>query len=195
MPASETTKIVGQSWPVYRLKGTVVGAQRHVTTQVSGGGGHFTPEHGGTIAPVVAANSIHDTLYIRDGDQREHAVRLTDVQVDCREGHQLEIAGPLDGAEPGYLVVLNQTTATVHGAPCQIRRFHQPSTWRVAGWTLLLGVALPYLAVQLLASAGRPRSLPMEIFFGVLGVLLLHRYWKGRSAVRQVMDQAVFFKS
>jgi hypothetical protein len=151
-------------------------------------------EHGGSIAPVHSSNSVHDTLFLKDKNGQEHVVRVTDVLVDCREGHALKVAGPVEGRDVGYLVFLNENTGIVHGSADDIRKFHQPSLWRVAAWTLILGVAAPHLAAHALFGATYDESMVQAAFWLVLISLLAYRHVKGRRALAQVIDSAVYFK-
>lgn len=111
-------KIGGTNYAIYYLKGTVVGKDKHLETQVSGsgGGGYSNQGTGYSGAVSISSRTItHDKIFLQDENGKEHAIALTDWDIACREGHQMLMQWIVKGNDKSgpYVCVANSNTDTV----------------------------------------------------------------------------------
>lgn len=111
-------KIGGTNYAIYYLKGTVVGKDKHLETQVSGGGGGGYSNQGTGYSGAVSISSTiitHDTIFLQDENGKEHAIELTNWDIACREGHQMLVQWIIKGNDKSgtYVCVANSTTDTI----------------------------------------------------------------------------------
>lgn len=111
-------KIGGTNYAIYYIKGTVVGKDKHLETQVSGGGGGGYSHQGTGYSGAVSISSrtiTHDKIFLQDENGKEHAVELTNWDIACREGHQMLMQWIVKGNEKNgpYVCIANSNTDTV----------------------------------------------------------------------------------
>lgn len=85
-------------YTVHEITGRVVGAEKSSTTEIigsgGGGGGYSHGGHGSSYTNPVNIRSettIHDNLFLIDHSGVEHAFKLSDIDVSCREGNDVTI--------------------------------------------------------------------------------------------------------
>lgn len=110
--------IGGNNYAIHYIKGVVVGKDKHLETQVSGGGGGGYSHQGTGYSGAVSISSrtiTHDKIFLQDENGKEHAVELTDWDIACREGHRMLMLWIVKGREKGgpYVCVANSTTDTI----------------------------------------------------------------------------------
>lgn len=116
--------INGKRYEVRQFAGKVMQANKHLETQVQGGGGGgFTYQGtGGSGAVSIRSTTVtHDDVFLQNAQGREHVLRLKDWNVACREGHEMRAVWlHRDGKDSeDYLLIQNLTTSATHWA-------HQP---------------------------------------------------------------------
>ena len=103
-----------KSYEIYSFTGEVVGSEKHLETKVtgSGGGGTVIGGYGGSSNVHISSKTVtHDQIFLKN-EEEERSFQLTNINVSCREGHQLTVFWAVKkGKETGpYLGVVNHTT-------------------------------------------------------------------------------------
>lgn len=85
-------------YTLHAITGRVVGAEKSSTTEIigsgGGGGGYSHGGHGSSHTNSVNIRSettIHDNLFLIDTNGVEHAFKLSDIDVSCRNGNDVTI--------------------------------------------------------------------------------------------------------
>lgn len=136
-------RINGRSLEVHTMVGKVVGASKHLETKVHGsGGGGGSYQGTGYTAPVhiSSTTTTHDQIFLQASDGSEHALKLQNWDLACRESHELIATWMMKkGAKSGpYVAIRNMTTGSTDYNDKALAQLTRP-------WYPLLGLVLPFL--------------------------------------------------
>jgi hypothetical protein len=133
----------GVNCVLYSFRGEVGGAWKGFTTEVSGGGGSGYVHKGtghSTIREVTSKTTEHNQFFLRSPTGEEKSVRLADVAIAVRDGHDVTVIwGTAEGRGEGpYLAVINHTT----GEQTRIDSGIQTLAQAMGCWTLCVGLVI-----------------------------------------------------
>ena len=126
----------GKTYQVHATTGRVAAANKQLETRISGGGGGGS-SYGGTgyTAPVsISSQTVtHDQIFLVDGNGREHALKLQNWDVTCREGNELTAVWMIrKGKERGpYVAIRNETLGETQYDDKELAKMHRP-LWPLA---------------------------------------------------------------
>jgi len=172
-------RINGKLLEVHSVMGKVVGASKHLETKVHGsGGGGGTYNGSGFTAPVhiSSTTTTHDQIFLVDGSGTEHALRLQNWDLACRESHEM-IATWIKkkGAQQGpYVAIRNITTGSTDYDDKALAKLARP-------WWPLLALPLPVL----MQFSG------LSLMLAVAG--LVTRWYLGVKGRREIKGSGVLF--
>jgi hypothetical protein len=167
------------------LIGTVVNANKMATqqTHVSGGGGVVNQGYGSTApVSVTTTTTIDDKVFLMDGSGQEYTLRLTNVDIAVRPGHELHcIWAARKGKEKSRKLVgiFNRNT--------------QETDWLDGSFTKLFRLSRPLWAVLLIAAIVG-FGIGELINFSLVGYLLPGLIWyfdrRNTAAAEQLKSAA-----
>jgi hypothetical protein len=144
--------INGRPFELHAVHGKVAAANKQLETRVHGGGGGGYA-HGGsgyTNAVHISSTTVtHDQIFVVDGAGREHALRLQDWNIACREGHELTAVWLIrKGKNNGpYVAIRNGTVDETKYDDKTLAKVHRP-LWPLAA--LAAPLVLKFSALSLL---------------------------------------------
>lgn len=114
----DSIKTIGKKFSVYALTGQVTDTTKNYETKISGGGGGGMVRNGyGFTSPVSVKSSthIHDQIFLLDEEDKEHAIHLTNFNIDCRKGHRLTAIWAIkqNKKKGPYIAIVNNTLGTI----------------------------------------------------------------------------------
>jgi hypothetical protein len=94
---------------LHSTRGIVVSSNKNMETRVSGGGGGNN-----TNVRITSTTIVHDQLFLKDSDNKEHSFQLQGFNLAAREGNELTVVwGIRNGKKNGpYLYIYNHTTSS-----------------------------------------------------------------------------------
>lgn len=133
----------GVNCVLHSFRGEVGGAWKGFTTEVSGGGGSGYVYQGtghSTNREVTSKTTEHNQFFLRSPTGEEKSVRLADVAIAVRDGHDVTVIwGIEEGRGEGpYLAVINHTT----GEKSKIDSGIQALAQAMGCWTLCVGLVI-----------------------------------------------------
>jgi hypothetical protein len=143
--------INGKPFELHAVTGRVAAANKQLETRVhGGGGGGYTYQGTGHTAPVhiTSTTVTHDQIYVVDGSGQEHALRLQNWNIACREGHELIAVWLIKkGKSSGpYVAIRNSTINETKYDDKELAKLHRP--WWPLG-TLLLPFVLHFSGLSI----------------------------------------------
>lgn len=102
----------GKEYEIHYQKGTLLSSNKHSTTSVSGSGGQSYGNGHTSSVNISSRTTIHDDIFIKDSEGREHSFQLSDFDLAVREGNELAVIWAIKkGEETGeYVLVINNST-------------------------------------------------------------------------------------
>ena len=133
----------GVNCVLYSFRGVVGGAWKGFTTEISGGGGGGYVHNGSgysTTNAITSKTTEHDQFFLRSPTGEEKSVRLANVAIAVRDGHDVTVIwGIAEGRGEGpYLAVINHTT----GEQTKIESGMQSLANAMGCWTLCIGLVI-----------------------------------------------------
>ena len=133
--------INGRSLEVHTIVGKVVGASKHLETKVHGsGGGGGTYQGTGYNAPVhiSSTTTTHDQIFLQCDDGTEHALKLQNWDLACRESHEMVATWMTKKGGKGgpYVAIRNVSTGSTDYDDKALAKLSRP-------WYPLLAIVLP----------------------------------------------------
>lgn len=121
-----------KTYEVHSVTGKVAAANKQLETKVhGGGGGGYTNQGSGYTAPVTISSTTitHDDIYLVDTNGKEHAIRLQNWDVACREGHELDAVWLIKkGKNEGpYVALRNKTLNQTNWNNKVLEIMHRPA--------------------------------------------------------------------
>jgi hypothetical protein len=83
-------------YTIVELQGTVLSESNRSETHVSGSGTTNPNISSASHSTISSTTTRYQTIYLKEDNGTEHAIRLVDCIVDCREGHKLTLLGIKD---------------------------------------------------------------------------------------------------
>ena len=142
--------INGRPFELHAVQGTVAGASKQLETRVHGGGGGGYANSGYTNPVHISSTTVtHDQIFVVDDTGREHALRLQNWNVACREGHELTAVWLIRrGKNSGpYVAVHNGTIDETKYDDKTLAKAYRP-LWPLAA--LAVPLVLKFSALSLL---------------------------------------------
>jgi hypothetical protein len=144
--------INGRPFELHAVRGTVAAANKQLETRVHGsGGGGYTSGGSGYTNPVQISSTTvtHDQIYVVDDVGREHALRLQNWNLACREGHELTAVWLIRrGKNSGpYVAIRNGTLDETKYDDKELAKVHRP-LWPLAA--LAAPIILKFSGLSLL---------------------------------------------
>ena len=160
--------INGKPFELHAVTGRVAAANKQLETRVSGGGGGGYAHQGTGFTNAVHISSTtvtHDQVYVVDGGGREHALRLQNWNLACREGHELTAVWLIKkGKTSGpYVAIRNATIDETKYDDKELAKASRP-IWPLAA--LAAPVVLQFSALSLFIVAA---ALIYRWYLGVRG--------------------------
>jgi hypothetical protein len=136
--------INGRPFELHAVQGTVAGSSKELETRVHGGGGGLT-----NAVRLSSTTVTHDQIYVVDSAGKEHALRLQNWYVACREGHELTAVWLIRrGKNSGpYVAIRNATIDETKYDDKALAKVHRP-LWPLAA--LAAPILLKFSALSLL---------------------------------------------
>ncbi|HMS34182.1 MAG TPA: SHOCT domain-containing protein [Ignavibacteria bacterium] len=137
-----TESINGKTYNFYSITGTVVGSTKNSRTHVYGGGGG---QHGSNY--VSSYNTVHDYIFIKDPNGKEHEIHMKNWDIGTRDGHEVLFIWTIqNGQNTGpYLCVKNLSTGMVYTDKNEIKNMSRYSYGFINLWVTLPMTGLFFL--------------------------------------------------
>lgn len=161
--------VSGKEYSIYYQKGTVVMANKHSTTSVSGSGGANNSN-----VSISSRTTIHDDIFLKDSEGKEHSFQLSDFDLAIREGHELAVIWLIKkGQERGqYVLVMNNTTDRNFFSDSGIVQLYFTAGSQLAPYGKVLGVGCLGMIVLIIFILATGSWLLSFIGFGAMIFLL-----------------------
>jgi hypothetical protein len=149
--------INGKPFELHAVTGRVAGATKQLETRVSGGGGGGYTHNGTGFNNAVHISSTtitHDQIFVVDPSGQEHALRLQNWNIACREGHELTAVWLIrKGKNSGpYVAIRNATVDETKYDDGELAKIHRPM-WPLLGLAAPLVLHFSGLSLLVAASA------------------------------------------
>jgi len=114
----KNVKTIGKEYQIYSVSGEVLDSQRHYETKVSGhGGGGYTNQGTGFSNPVTISSTtvVHDTIFLKDTEGKEHSIELQNFDVVSRTGNQMTAVWAIkkNKKRGPYVAIINHTLSKI----------------------------------------------------------------------------------
>lgn len=83
-------KTLLKTYTIQQVTGTVISETNRSDTHVSG---YVPPRATGLAGTILSKTTEHQTIYLKDKDDQEHAITVQDLTLPCREGHEVTFSG------------------------------------------------------------------------------------------------------
>lgn len=165
---------IWKKYALYKVTGVVQSEATRAETEVSGsvgGGAGITIQGSGGSVPVSGTVSStttrYQTIYLKDDDGGERALRLVDFVIPCREGHKLTARG-VDKSV--WFDIDNNSTGEGWENKRELRKYVSPDwLFRWAGPAAIFVLVL--IIVSLIPGVEAGVRIPMTIFYGLIGAI------------------------
>ena len=147
----------GKTFEVHAVTGRVASASKQLETRVSGGGGGGMTYQGtgfNNAVHITSTTVTHDQIFLVDDGGREHALRLQNWDVACREGNELTAVWLIrKGKSAGpYVAVRNRTIDETKYDDRVLARIHRP-VWPFAGLAAPFVLDVAFLSLLIAVAA------------------------------------------
>jgi hypothetical protein len=178
----------GKLFNILWTTGTVVAQTKLATTSVHGSGGGSSGS--GYSAPVSISSSttIHNDIFIKDENGKEHSFQLSDFDIACHEGSKVSVVwGILDGKQTGsYVLVMNHDTANNYFASDKvIDALYGP--WKIFGMGCLALILVVVATVTIIFFGGFIRLL--LVFVAVTYGSIFWKNKQSKSFIRKFKSE------
>jgi hypothetical protein len=155
VPAMREITINGTTFQVHALTGRVASTNKQLETRVSGGGGGGMMHQGSGYSSAVHITSTtvtHDQIFLVDDAGSEHALRLQNWDIACREGNQMTAVWLIKkGKTSGnYVAIRNHSIDETKYDDKGLAKIHRPA-WPLAA--LVVPFVLQWSALSLMVVA------------------------------------------
>lgn len=140
--SGDQVHVRGRKFQLYHITGIVVGKDRDKETQVHSTGGGYDSTTGRYTSPTYhTTTTIHERIYLQDGEGKEHVIELTNWDLPVRPDHHITAIWAIRNKRQRgpYIQVLNHTTGRQHYMKNIIATMLQP-VWK--RWYTLIFLVL-----------------------------------------------------
>lgn len=148
-------------YTIVELQGTVLSESNRSETYVSGSGTTNPNISSASHSTISSTTTRYQTIYLKEDNGTEHAIRLVDCIVDCREGHKLTLLGIKDTHL--WFKITNHTLNLVWTPKKELKEHTFPKNIYGVG-TLLLGTGI-------MITLAKNTNDPVFAFFVIFGTL------------------------
>jgi len=159
---------LGAGYKIYRLSGTVTGADTRSETEVSGSVGAGTQFSSAIRNNISSETTNFQTIFVETEDGKQRPVKFRDFILPCKEGHEVSLFSlKPDPGENGFFTSVNHTT----GETYQHHKVLSSALFPTLFYLVVLVGSFGLLALNLVADLradGQDPNFGLMLFLGVL---------------------------
>jgi hypothetical protein len=180
--------VYGEKYTLYTRTGEVLKSSKFSTTHVSGGGSTSN----GSVS-ISSSSTIHDQVFIVDKNNQEHNIRLSNWDINVREGHTLTFCWIIkNGKETGkYVSVFNRTTNENLYNNDILKKMFLPPFRRLLGLLLFTGIFYYFYKSSNFNSEGLEILSLWFIYFPISVVVLIVIYYVSTRQISKIQMKKI----